>query len=184
MFFEVGDDLLAGFEPVKAMVGRFRQVDVRGRVHDIEVGEIVALADGEVVGIVGWRHLHGTGAELGFGPVVGDNRNLATDQRQLQKLADHRSVALVCGIYGDGDVAQHGLGTGGGNDDGSRPVCEGVTNLIKLAELLLMDNFKVGDGGLAAGTPVHDVGTAVDQSLLVKTDERLAHGYGQDGRPW
>ena len=36
-----------------------------------------------------------------------------------QRLADEGGVALVGGIDGDGDVAEHGLGPRGGDDDAS-----------------------------------------------------------------
>ena len=37
----------------------------------------MALADGEVVGVVRGRDLDGAGAELGLGPVVGEDGDLA-----------------------------------------------------------------------------------------------------------
>ncbi len=63
---EVVDDLLAGGEAIEAVVGRAGEIDVRGLVHDGEAGQVVALADGEVVGIVRGRDLDGAGAELGL----------------------------------------------------------------------------------------------------------------------
>ena len=71
--FEIGDDLLAGLEARETMVRRAGQVDVRGRVHDGEIRQIVALADGEVVGVVRGRDLDGAGAELRIGPGVRDD---------------------------------------------------------------------------------------------------------------
>jgi hypothetical protein len=51
--FEVGDDALAGFVAVEACVGRAASdVDVRGLVHDVDGRQVVALAEGEVVGVV------------------------------------------------------------------------------------------------------------------------------------
>ncbi len=42
-----------------------------------------------------------------------------------------------------------------------------------------MDDFKVADGRLAARTPVHDVGSAIDQALLVQAHEGLFHRDGE-----
>jgi len=42
--------------------------------------------------------------------------------------------------------------------------------------MLLVLNLLVGEGGVAAGTPVDEVVAAVDEPLLVQTDEDLAHG--------
>ena len=83
----------------------------------------MALADGEVVGVVGWCDLDGAGAELGFGPVVGEDGDFAVraavdaGEWDADFFADEGGVAFVGGVYGYGSVAQHGLGTGGGYDD-------------------------------------------------------------------
>ena len=92
--FEVGDDLFARDEAVEAVVGRAGQVDVRGLVEDGERGQRVALADGEVVGVVRGRDLDRAGAELGLRPVVGEDGDLAVRaavdgaQWQRDELAD------------------------------------------------------------------------------------------------
>ena len=86
---EVGDDALAGDVAVESVVFRAGEIDGGGRREDVEAGEVVALADGEVVGVVRGRDLNGTGAELGVGPVVGDDGNLATGEGQgLSSLAE------------------------------------------------------------------------------------------------
>ena len=45
--------------------------------HDRKLRQVVTLADGEVVGVVRGRDLDGAGAELGVGPVVGDDGDFA-----------------------------------------------------------------------------------------------------------
>ncbi len=60
--------------------------------------------------------LDGSGAELGFGPVVGEDGNLARgaaaglSQWDEDFFADEVGVAFVGGVYGYGGVAEHGLG--------------------------------------------------------------------------
>ena len=70
-------DALAGGVAVEAVVGRAGKSDMSGLIEDRKAGQVVALADGEVVRVVGWRDLHGAGAELGLGPVVGENGDFA-----------------------------------------------------------------------------------------------------------
>ena len=77
----------------------------------------MALADLEIVEVVGRRDLDRAGAFLGVGIFVGDDRDAPADQRQDHVLADQMLVALVVGMHGDGGVAEHGLGPGGGDDD-------------------------------------------------------------------
>jgi hypothetical protein len=45
--------------------------------------------------------------------------------------------------------------------------------------LVVVGDFEVADGGLAAGTPVDDVGAAIDEALLVEADEGFADGDGE-----
>ena len=60
------------------------------------------------------------------------------------------------------------------------PVClaavaeHGIANLPEMALLLLVHDFEIADGGLAARAPVHDVGAAIDEALVVEADEGFA----------
>ncbi len=175
------DYLLAGHIAVEAGVGAAFGVDVGGRVHHVDGGQMVALAEGKVVGIVGGGDLDGACAEVAAYPLVEDDGDLAAHQWQAEPLAVEMQVALVFRVNGNGCVAEHGFGAGGG--DGEKltgflvaGVEDRVADLPKMALVLVEDHFEVADGGLAAGAPVHDVCAAIDESLLVKADEGLADG--------
>src|SRR5690606_17515426 len=132
--FEGGNDLLARDEAVEAGVfGRQAAVDLgvdaaidvehlRGGQHggvlveDVDQRQVVALADFIVVEVVGRGDLHAAGAELGVAVVVGDDRDAAAHQRQLDVAADQRLVALVFRVHGHGGVAEHGFRASGGDD--------------------------------------------------------------------
>ena len=51
-------------------------------VHDVDRGQTVALADLEVVRVVGGRHFHRAGAERRVDRLVGDDRDEAVDDGQ------------------------------------------------------------------------------------------------------
>ena len=145
---------------------------------------MVALAEGEVVGVVGGRDLDGAGAEVAADPVVEDDGNLAADERQAELFAVEMEVALVFRMDGDGGVAEHGLGAGG--SDGEKlagvfavGVEDGVADLPEMALVLVVDDFEIADGGLAARAPVDDVSAAIDEPLLVEADEGFADGDGE-----
>ena len=87
----------------------------RGLVHDVDVGQMVALAQREVVGVVGGRDFDSAGAEVAADPCVENDGDLAADQRQAEFFAVEMEVALVFRMDGDGGVAEHGFGTGGGD---------------------------------------------------------------------
>ncbi len=80
--------------------------------------EVVALAGGVVVGIVGRGHLHDAGAEGGIDEeAVGDDGDFAADEGDDDGFSDEVFVAGVVGVDGDGGVAEHGFGAGGGDDE-------------------------------------------------------------------
>ena len=115
LLFEVGDDALAGDVAVEAGVDAAFSVDVAGLVHHVDGGQIVALAECEVVGVVGGRDLDRAGAEVAADPFVEDDGDFAADERQAELFAVEMQVALVFRMDGDGGVAEHGFGAGGGD---------------------------------------------------------------------
>ncbi len=98
------------------------EVELRLDVEHVDHREMVALADLEVVEVVGRRDLHGAGALLRIGIVVGDDRDAAPDQRQHHRFADEVLVALVFGMHRDRGVAQHGLRPRRRDDDELSPI--------------------------------------------------------------
>src|SRR3546814_8244045 len=61
--------------------------------------------------------LDAAGAELALDIAIGDDRNLARAQRQLQHLAEQMREALVLGMHRHRDVAEHRLRAGGGDGE-------------------------------------------------------------------
>ncbi len=172
-----GDDGGAGLEAVQALEGAVGGDD-GVLVHHGDGGQVVPLADLEVVRVVGGRHLDGAGAELGVDVLVGDDGDGALGQRQLDELADQVLVALVLGVDGDGGVAEHRLRAGGGDDDGlvvALPVLHGD----QFAVVVLVLDLDVGDGRQAARAPVDDALGAVDQLVVVEALEDGLDGLGQ-----
>ncbi len=151
--------------------------DDRALVHHGQVGQAVALADLEVVRVVRGRDLDGARAELGVDVLVGDDRDAAAGERQLDLGADEVRVPLVVGVDGDGGVAEHRLGAGRRDDDLGVPGA--VPDGDELAVVLLVLDLDVGDGRQAAGAPVDDALGAVDQLVVVQLLEDRLHGLGQ-----
>src|ERR1035437_2370044 len=128
------------------------------------------------------RDLHGSGAELRLRPVVGEDGDLAISvsgggaERKSHEFADVLLVAGIVRINRNGHISQQCFGTRGGDDDGAGAVREGVADVVELAEAVFVDDFEIGDGGLNLRVPVDDVGAAIDEALLVETDEGLLDG--------
>ena len=181
LLLQVGDHPLAGLVAVQALIAVRRVlVDVRVLVEDVDLGQVVALADLEVVEVVRRRDLDGTRALFGVGPVVGDDGQAPVDQRQDHVLADHVLVAVVVRVHGDGGVAQHGLRPGGGDHDVAvGVVLQRIADVPVVAVHLLLHHLQVGNGGQQLGVPVDQPGVLVDQTLPIEVDEHLEHGGGQ-----
>src|ERR1700761_8194603 len=114
----------------------------------------MALADGEVIGVVRGWDFNGSSAERGFGPVVGEDGDFSvgvavdSGEGDADFFADECGVAFVGGIDGYGGVAEHGLGACGGYGDETATVREWVADVVELAGALFVFDFEVGDGGL------------------------------------
>src|SRR5690606_29748291 len=130
---EFSDDLLAGLEAVEAGVGLgtllavHAGVGVEGEygeftenagvaVQHIDQRQVVALAHLVVVEVVGRGDLHAAGAEVPVHIVVGNDGDQPSGDGQAHLPADQMPVALVLRVHRYGGVAEHGFGTGGGDD--------------------------------------------------------------------
>ena len=106
--------------------------------------------------------------------------NRAAGERQRDRLADERRVALVVRIHGDRDVAQHRLRAASWRRR-RRPAAVGqrIADLPDLALLLLVLDFEVGHRRAERRVPVDEALAAIDEAVVVQADERLEHRGGQ-----
>ena len=74
-------------------------------IKHIDQRQVMALADLVVIEIMGRGNLDAAGAKLGIDILVSNNRNLAADDRQRDRLPDQMPVTLVLGMHGHGGVA-------------------------------------------------------------------------------
>ncbi len=186
-FLEIAQHRLARLEAVEADIrlrgGRFHP---RVFIEDHRHRQVMALADLEIVGVMGRGHLDRTGAEFTVYVFIGDHRDAPPGQGQLHLPADQVTVPLVLRVHHDGGVAEHGLRPGGGDDHAGAAVHARIADVPQAALDLPVIHLLVADRRLQGGRPVDDVRTAVDQALLVEADEHLAHRPAQplvEGEP-
>ena len=129
-----------------------------------------------VVEVVGGCDLHAARAELRVDVVVGDDRDLAVGERQAQRLADERGIAFVTGVDRDGDIAQHRLGSCGGDDEVTAAVGERIAQVPERTVFFGVEHFQIGHGGLQHRIPVHEPLAAVDQTFVMQAYEHLGDG--------
>ena len=140
-----------------------------------ELGQAVAAADLEVVGIVAGRDLERAGAEVHLHVRVGDDRHLAVDQRHDRGAADQVPVALVVGMHGDGGVGQDRLGPHGCDRHELVAALDRVAHLVQGVVGVLVAHLEVGDRRGAGRAPVDQAVVAVDVALAVQPHEHRQH---------
>ena len=145
-------------------------------VDDDDLLQAVLLAELEVDGIVGRRDLDRTGAEVALDALVGNDRKEPVLERQDDPFPVKVRVALVVGVDGQGGVAEHGLGPGGGHDHGFVRAFDLVADVPELALEVLVLDLDVREHGPAVRAAVDQEIVAVDQPLVVERDEDLFHG--------
>ena len=143
----------------------------------------MALADFVVVEIVGRGDFHAAGAEFRIAVIVGDDRDAAADQRQLDKFADQGFVAFIVRVNGDGGVAEHGFRTSGRDDQvivafsGLGAIGQRVFQVPQETFLVVVFHFEVGNRRVQLGVPVDQALAAVDQAVFVQAHERFFNRF-------
>ena len=175
-FFQIGDDPLAGLEPVQTAIG-FGAVVVDFGVggEDVEQRQLVALPHRVVIEIVGRSDLDAAGAEAGVHVLVGDDRDVSTGQRQRHVQADQVLVAFVAGMDRHGGIAQHGFRAGGGDDQITAALGQRVADVPHEAVFFVADHLQVRHGGVQHRVPVDQPLAAINQAFLVQADEHFPH---------
>ena len=141
------------------------------------IGSAIAQTGLVIVGIMAGGDLDDAGAE---GRVdqerIGDDRDLAVGQGQVDVLADQVFVARVVGMNGHGRVAQHGLGPGGGDveDLAGRRAGDRVLDRPEMAGDFFVIDLVVGHGGAELGVPVDQPLAAKDLARLEQVEKRAA----------
>ena len=172
---DVGDDALARFEAIKPAVGFGRVlVDPRVLVENVDLRQVVPLADLKVVEVVRRRNFHRAGALFGVGVFIRNDGYLTSDEWQQHCLSDEIFITLVVGMHGNGCVTEHRLGPRRCDDDEFfRVVLQWILEVPKVAFGLHLDDLKVRDCRLELGIPVDETLVLVDEARVVEFDEYL-----------
>src|SRR5579885_2172708 len=177
---KVVEDLFASFVTVHAFVRAAILRDARLFIQNPQFRQVVALSYAVVIRIVRGGYFHSARAKVRIDKFIGDDRDHAFEQREHKPAANGPAISLIRGIYGDGCIAEHRFGTRCGNGD-ITAVLKWITNVPEFAGALFMANFQIAHRGAATGTPIDDVGTAVNQAFFVKPRKNFEHRAGVFG---
>ena len=159
-----------------SLVGSAGHVAVIGEhAHD---GQVMAQAYLKVVGVVGRGDLDDTGALGHVGVLVAHDGDLLVQQRQDHMAAVQMGITGVVAVDGNGSIAQHGLGAGGGQLQHLAGLLDRVQQVPEVAVLFLILHLGIGDGGVAVRAPVDHAVAAVDQALIVQAHEHFLDSLG------
>ena len=175
------DDGLAALVAVHAGKLAVALDDHRVLVEDVDLWQVVGLTHGVIVGVVGRGDLDKAGTKVGVDMPILEDGDLTVDDGEFDGLTHKGGLLGVLRGDGDAGVAEHGLGTRGGDDDIVLAVDrlgQRVAQVPQVALLVLVLGLVVRDSGGAVGAPVDDALAAVDQAVVVPVAEHLAHGLG------
>ena len=157
-------------------------IDRRVVVHDIDLGQTVALADLKVIGVMCRRDLDDTRPELHIDILVRDNGQFPVHERQHQLFAYQIPVSLILRVHRHSGIAEHRLRTGRREFDEPRRadrsvlLNERIFDVPEMTVLLLVFHLRVRERGVAERAPVDDPAAFVDVALLVHPDKDLGDG--------
>ncbi|MNU91315.1 hypothetical protein D3C71_811980 [compost metagenome] len=183
------------FEEILVLLDGDRAVDI----HDIDGAQAAALADFEIVEVMRGRDLHGARAGGRIGIVIGNDRDLAADDRQDDVLADNALVTLILRVHRNAGIAEHRFRTRRGDDDIIAGLELGGLALLIESDRILIGNalfervaqvpeialdldlldFHVGNRGQQLRVPVDQTLVLIDQALLVERDENFEYSLGE-----
>ena len=87
-------------------------------------------------------------------------------------------VAFILDIDRDGGIAEHGLGTGGGDLQHLAGLFDRVEDVPEVAVLFGVFDLRVRDRGAAVRAPVDHAVAAIDQAFVVVVDKDLFDSVG------
>ena len=177
LLLEIGDDRLAAFVTIHAVV--FAAVDdLRILIDTLDLLEIMAQTDFIVVRVVAGRHLDSAGAKAKLDIIIRHDRQLSPDKRENGVFTDKMRIALVRGVDRNTGVAQHRLGTCGGDDEFFVGILDRIADVPKAAGDVLVFHLGVRKRRAAVRAPVDDAASLVDQALVIQLAESLTDGLG------
>ena len=178
-FLQVGNDGFAGLVAIHSLILAAQLVDNALIIQNPNGLQIVPQTYLKVIGVVSRSHLYTAGAEFHVHILVSNNGNFPVHQRQQALLADDVLITFVIGVHGNAGVTQHGLGTGGGNDDIAAFLThDGILQVPEIAGLILIFHLCVRQCGDAVGAPVYDAAALIDIALFIKAHKYLTDGFG------
>ena len=110
-----------------------------------------------VIKVMGRGYLDATAAEFGIDMLIGNDGNRPPGQRQFNFLADQIGISFIIRVHGNGCIAQHSLGPGGGYHkilNTTQRLFYWITDMPEMAIFFLRDDFQIRDGGTQGRIPI------------------------------
>ena len=149
------------------------------KVHYVDRRKSVALANLEVRRIMTWCDLQRTRAESKLDRFISNYGQLPSKNWQYYTTADVAGISLILWIYRYGGVSKQRLRTSGCHNQCTVSIFEVIADMIKVAALFAVLNFKIGKCSATSRTPVSYALALINETLLVEVYE-----CGPHSRTW
>ncbi len=173
--FHIRQHFFPGFVAVKPCIRPAFAGDLCVLVNHPDQRQVVPHRRFKVIRVMCRSDLYAARAKLRICHLIQNDGNLALHQRQHHALAVEVRIPRVHRVDGHGGVTQHRLRTGGGNHYVIIRILHWIAEVPELPFHLLVNHFKVTEGRLELGVPIHHVGSPVNQALAVEVHEHRAH---------
>ena len=176
LLLQILNHRLPGFVAVHSRVLSAETVHGRIIVQDIDLLQMMPLADLEVVRVMSRCNLDTACSELLVHIRIRDHRNHTVCQRELQHLSDQILVPVIVWIHRDRRISEKRLRPG--RRDFDKPPFLSHNRILDMPEeaiLVYMLDLRVRQGCLALRAPVDDAVSLVDPALLIEL-----HKHGLD----
>ena len=147
-------------------------------VHNLDLLKAVALTYEEVVGVVSGGNLYAARTEAYLNVIVCNYGNLAVYYGKYKSLADKMLGCLVLGVYCNGGITEHSLGSGGSYLNVAVLALDRILDMPEVTGLILILYLGIRERGKATGAPVDYSVSAINKTLIIEVYEYLTDCAG------
>ncbi len=144
----------AGVIPIHSSICRIILCNLCIRCHHNGHVQVMPATNLKVVRVMGRRNFYTSCSKIPFHIFIGNQRDFTSYQRKNQHLSHQIFIPLVRRMYRNCRICQKGFRSGRCDFYKSAAIRKGIPNVPEMTCLLLMLNFRIGNGCKAFRTPV------------------------------
>ncbi len=176
-FLQLSNRCLTSFKAVHACKFTSQLVHSTVVVHDIDLWQIVALSNEEVIWIVRRSDFHNPCTKFRIRVLIRNDWDWLVHNWKDNIFTNQVLVTWIFWVNCNRNVTEHGFRTSCGNLKGTRTIFQHIIHVVESTLYVLVDNFNIRKGCASRWVPVDDKFTTVDPAFFVEFYKDLANGF-------